>query len=41
MKIDQATPSTIQALWESIEPDVKRSPTLEGAAQAFVAGLYT
>ena len=41
MKIDQATPSTIHDLWERIEPDVKRSPTLEGAAQAFVTALHT
>ena len=40
MKIEQATSSTIGALWERIEQDVKRSTHLEQAAQALVTALH-
>ena len=40
MKIGKATSSTIRGLWDRIEPEVKRSPTLEGAAQSLVTALH-
>ncbi len=41
MKIGQATSSTLRDLWDRIEPEVKRSPTLEGAAQSLITALHT
>src|SRR5262245_16755199 len=41
MKFEQATFETITQLWATVEPRVERATSLEEAAQALAAALYT